>query len=313
MSFRFPKPSSWNRCFFGYRSASQLGGAALLALRKDSAPIVGFSPRGTSAWTARLFLLLLLALLFVPSSFARDLRVCADPDNLPFSNIKQQGFENRIAELLARDMHANLQYVWQRMGRGFVREYINKGECDLLVGIPAQYRPMLTTSPYYRSSYVFVTRRDRSFKPVSLNDPSLHQMKIGVQALEEEYTPPATALARRGMQSEIVGFDTIDDPDSIIRAVADAKVDTAIVWGPQAGYFAQKYPNQLQLTPVTPEVDPPGLPFTFAISMGVRKGNTTLRDELERFLRTHKPEIQAILRDYGVPQLELAPQMKVGD
>ncbi len=240
------------------------------------------------------------------------LKVCADPDNLPFSNSKQQGFENRIAELIASDSHARIQYVWQRMGRGFVREYINKGECDLLIGIPAQYRPMLTTAPYYRSTYVFVTRRDHQLKPASLNDPALHQMKIGVQALEEEYTPPATALARRGMQSEIVGFDTIDDPVSILRAVADGKVDTAVVWGPTAGYFAREFGNALQMTPVTPEVDPPGVPFTFAISMGVRKGNTSLRDELDRELQQRERDIQKILTDYGVPQLELAPRTRIG-
>ncbi len=255
---------------------------------------------------------LALALVFAGTSRARDLKVCADPDNLPFSNTKQQGFENRIAELIAADLHAKLQYVWQRMGRGFVREYINKGECDLLVGIPTQYRPMLTTAPYYRSTYVFVTRRDHGVKPASLNDPALHQMKIGVQALEEEYTPPATALARRGMQSEIVGFDIIDEADSIVRAVADGKVDTAIVWGPQAGYFARDFGNRLELTPVTPEVDPPGLPLTFSISMGVRKGNTALRDELDSELQRRQADIQRILRDYGIPQLELAPRAQIG-
>jgi mxaJ protein len=145
-----------------------------------------------------------------------------------------------------------------------------------------------------------------------MNDPSLHQMKIGVQALEEEYTPPATALARRGMQSEIVGFDTIDDPESIMRAVADGQVDTAIVWGPLAGYFARQFGKNLQLTPVTPEVDPPGLPFTFAISMGVRKGNTALRDELDHVLQQRGTAIRKMLDDYGVPQLELAPKIQVG-
>jgi len=247
-------------------------------------------------------------------SAARDLRVCADPDNLPFSNIKQQGFENRIAELVAQDLNAHLVYEWQRMGRGFVREYLNKSRCDVLIGIPSQFKPVLTTAPYYRSSYVFVTRRDHKIRPASLNDPSLHQMKIGIQVLEEDYTPPATALARRGMQSEIVGFETLgEDADSIIRAVVDRKVDTAIVWGPLAGYFAQKYGNALELTPVTPEVDPPGLPFTFTIAMGVRKGNIGLRDELDGVLRRRQREIETILRDYGVPQLELAPQVQVGN
>jgi mxaJ protein len=255
----------------------------------------------------------LIIICLVGLSFARELRVCADPDNLPFSNSKQQGFENGIAEIVARDLHADLTYEWQRMGRGFIREYLNKSHCDLLVGIPSQFKPVLTTAPYYRSSYVFVTRSDHKFRPASLNDPSLHQMKIGVQVLEEDYTPPATALARRGLQAEIVGFETTgEEADSIIRAVADGKVDTAIVWGPLAGYFARSYGNGLQLTPVTPEVDPPSLPFTFAISMGVRKGNTTLRDEVDGVLQRRHQEIEEILRRYGVPQLELAPRVEVG-
>lgn len=246
-------------------------------------------------------------LLFSALAFARDLRVCADPSNLPFSNSKHQGFENQIAELVARDLHANLVYKWQRMGRGFVRDYLNTAECDVLIGIPANFKPVLTTNPYYRSSYVFVTRRDERVKPASLDDPSLHQLKIGVQVLEEDYTPPATALARRHLQNQIVGFDTTGpDADSIVRAVADHTVDTAIVWGPLAGFFAKKYEG-LELTPVTPEVDPPALPLTFAIAMGVRKGNTALRDELETVIERRQRDIDAILDRYGVPRLEMAP------
>jgi mxaJ protein len=258
---------------------------------------------------------IIAAVLLSPALlFARELRVCADPDNLPFSNMRQQGFENRIASLVANDLHADLTYEWQRIGRGFVREYLNKSRCDVLIGIPAQFRPVLPTAPYYRSTYVFVTRRDHKLQPASLNDPALHRMKIGLQVLEEDYTPPGAALARRGMQNEIVGFDTLGEAaGSIVAGVADGKVDTAIVWGPLAGYFAQKYGDQLQITPVTPQVDPPGLPFTFAISMGVRKGNTALRDELDRVLVRRRNEIQSILRRYGVPQLDLLPQVQVAN
>jgi mxaJ protein len=249
------------------------------------------------------------ALLISCSAFAHDLRVCADPDNLPFSDTKQQGFENRIAELVARDLHANLVYQWQRMGRGFVRDYLNTSRCDVLIGIPANFKPVLTTAPYYRSSYVFVTRKDGRLKPASLDDPALHQLKIGVQVLEEDYTPPATALARRHLQNQIVGFDTTgEDADSIIRAVAERKVDTAIVWGPLAGFFAKKY-SGLELTPVKPEVDIPALPLTFAIAMGVRKGNIALRDQLENVIEKRRGEINAILNRYGVPRLEVAPPL----
>src|SRR5438270_128028 len=99
----------------------------------------------------------------------RELRVCADPNNMPFSNMQGQGFENRIAELAARDLGAHLSYVWQRMGRGFVREYLDKGQCDLLIGIPSNYHSVLTTNPYYRSTYIFVSRRDQELKATSFN------------------------------------------------------------------------------------------------------------------------------------------------
>jgi mxaJ protein len=242
-----------------------------------------------------------------------DLRVCADPDNMPFSNRKEAGFENKIAEVVARSLGAHLTYVWQRMGRGFVREYLNQSRCDLLIGIPVGYRPISATDPYYRSSYVFVVRRDSKDKPSSFNDPALHQMKIGLQVLEDDYTPPASALARRGIQNAIVGFDTTGaHADAIVDAVASRKIDTAIVWGPLAGYYARKYGSKLELTPVSPEVDPPGIPFTFAIGMGVRKGNLALRDEVERVLISKKLQIDTILRRYGVPQLNLASAQQGG-
>jgi mxaJ protein len=243
--------------------------------------------------------------LGVPLLGQAQLRVCADPDNLPFSNRLQQGFENHIAELLARDMHARLSYEWQRMGRGFVREYLGKARCDMVIGIPTNFSQLLTTRPYYRSTYVFVSRRTAQVRPTSLNDPALHRMKVGVQVLDDDYAPPAHALARRGMQANIVGFETTgDDAPSIVRAVVSRKVDTAVVWGPLAGYFANRYPGRLTLTPVQPEVDPPGLPFTFAISMGVRKDNTRLRDRLQGFLDRRHVQIQTILHKYGVPQIE---------
>jgi mxaJ protein len=256
----------------------------------------------------------LVLLFYALAAHARELKVCADPDNLPFSNRNQQGFENKIAELLAHDMHAQLKYEWQRMGRGFVREYLGKSRCDLLVGIPVNYKPILTTAPYYRSTFVFVTRRQRNLRNLSLNDPALHTMKIGVQALDEEYAPPGDALARRGMQASIVAFDTTGPhPDSIMRAVAQGEVDAAIVWGPQAGYFARRYGSGIVLTPVTPQVDPPGIPFTFAIAMGVRQGNIALRDELQHFITRRKSAIEHILRAYGVPELEMAPTPAGGE
>lgn len=251
------------------------------------------------------FLAGFLLLISGVNAQTRELRVCADPDNMPFSSRNETGFENRIAALVARALNARLTFVWQRMGRGFVREYLDTGQCDLLIGIPTNYRPVLTTRPYYKSTYVFVARPDEPAIP-SLDSSELHGLKIGVQVLQEEYTPPGEALARRGLQGAIVGFDTTGNgADSIVRAVADHKVDLAIVWGPLAGYFAKNAGRQLRVTPVEPEVDPSGLPFTFAISMGVRKGNVTLRDQLEKILLDHGAEIRTILDEYGVPQLPL--------
>ena len=267
----------------------------------------------SSRFPNRAVVLLLALGLAAPFVTARELRVCADPDNLPFSNRQQQGFENRIAELLASELHARLTYEWQRMGRGFVREFLNKSRCDLLIGIPKDFRAVLTTSPYYRSTFVFVSRRDAEIKPASLDDPRLGEMKIGVQAMEEEYTPPGQALARRGLQNSIVGFHGVgQNARAIIEAVVQRQVNAAIVWGPLAAYFARDFGDTLVLTPLVPEMDSPNLPFTFEISMGVRKGNEALRDELEAVLQQRQSQIRRILSDYAVPQLELQQASRAG-
>src|SRR5258708_509866 len=115
--------------------------------------------------------IIILFSAIVATAQSRELRVCADPNNLPFSNTKRQGFENQIAAIVAKDLDAHLTYVWQRMGRGFVREYMEKAQCDLLFGIPTNYRQVLTTSPYYRSTYVFVPRRNNNLDVTSFNSP----------------------------------------------------------------------------------------------------------------------------------------------
>lgn len=252
-----------------------------------------------------------LVTLASTGALGAELKVCADPDNLPFSNRQQQGFENRVAELLSRELHANITYEWQRLGRGFVREVLNKGKCDVVLGIPQNFRGMLTTAPYYRSDYVFVVRRDRGLHFASFDDPQLRHMKIGVQVLDEEYAPPAEALGRRGLIGNVVGFDsTGDDADSIIRAVLHKKVDAAIVWGPLAGYYARAHRGELELTPV-PQFDS-ALPMAFSISMGVSRSNIKLRDQLDAVIERRRPEIERILRSYGVPMLPASATAKGG-
>jgi mxaJ protein len=239
---------------------------------------------------------------------AEPLKVCTDPDNLPFSNRRGQGFDNKIAELLGSELGRPVQFVWQRGGRGFVRENLNKGVCDALVGVPVQFRPVLTTVPYYSSSYVFVTRKSSAPKLESFDDSRLKKMKIGVQILDDDYAPPGRALARRQLAANIVGFDiTGAQSGDIIYAVAHGKIDAAIVWGPLAGYYASRSRVPLTLSPVVPEIDPPALPFRFAIAVGVRKSDQNLKSQIERALVKRHTSIERILRAYSVPQYEPLP------
>ncbi len=249
---------------------------------------------------------LLLALAVAAPLWAqRELRVCADGDNPPYSSRDLSGLDNKIAALMARDLNVKLTYYRSRMGRGYVRDVLNAGQCDLLVEVPSNFPQVLTTPPFYRSSYVFVTRRDRNLNIASFDDPRLHTVKIGVQIVAENYSPPGQSLGRRGIYANIVGFaNTGEDAAEIINAVASGKVDVAIAWGPLAGYYAARQPVPLEIVAVSPAMDPPGIPFQYSISMGVRKGDTHLRDELSAFLVRRRAEIDSILRSYGVPRLD---------
>ncbi len=248
------------------------------------------------------------------SDNARELRVCADPNNLPFSNQQQQGFENRIAELVARDLGAKLSYVWWAQRRGFVRNTINQNQCDLLIGVPASFERTRPTIPYYRSTYVFVTRRDRHLRIASFDDPQLKRLRVGVQLIGDDgiNTPPAHALSNRGIIRNVKGYSVYADyrqpnpPARIIDAVANGDVDVAVAWGPLAGYFAQRESVPLDVRPVSPQIDLPFLPFVFDISMGVRRGNDVLREQLNAIIERRRPEIDLILADYAVPRVDIA-------
>jgi len=242
----------------------------------------------------------------------RILKVCADPNNLPFSNQQQQGFENRIAELISREMKAKLRYTWWAQRRGFVRNTLNAHECDLLIGVPSSFDRAGTTTPYYRSSYVFVTRHDRHLHIQSFDDPALRRLSIGVQMVGDDFTntPPAHALSKRGIIRNVHGYSVYGDyrqpnpPARIVDAVANNEVDIAIVWGPLAGYFARREPVALDIVPVSPQIDLPFLPFVFDISMGLRRGEDAFRDTLNAIIARRKPEIDGILKEYGVPRLD---------
>jgi mxaJ protein len=244
----------------------------------------------------------------------RELRVCADPNNLPFSNQREEGFENKIARLVARDLNARLTYVWSAQRRGFTRNTLNAHKCDLFVGIPSSFERVSATIPYYRSTYVFVSRRDRGLKLTSFDDPQLRRLQIGVQLIGDGgiNTPPAHALSKRNMVQNVHGFSVYGDyrtpnpPARVIDAVARGDVDVAVAWGPLAGYFAQREPVPLDVRPVSPQIDLPFLPFVFDISMGVRRQNTGLKEQLNQIITRRRKEIDAILQQYGVPRVDVA-------
>jgi mxaJ protein len=242
----------------------------------------------------------------------RELVVCADPNNLPFSNRAGEGFENKLAELLAANMGAHLSYVWWAQRRGFARNTLNEGACDVWLGVASGVEKVAATRPYYRSTYVFVTRADERLQGLTLDDPRLKSLKIGVQMVGNDAmnTPPAHSLARRGLIDNVRGYmlygnyEKPNPPAAIVDAVAHGEVDVALVWGPLAGYFAGRSSVALRIEPVTPALDDSQWPMVYGISMGVRRDNLQLRDEIESILSKEKPTIDALLSAYHVPQID---------
>ena len=264
----------------------------------------------TSARLAQALSIIALATALGGRSARSDeppLRVCADPNDLPYSNSAQEGFENKIARLVADALHRPLEFVWRAQRRGFVREGMNAGECDLVTAIPSGAAMALTTRPYYRSTYVFVSKAGEP--PVSsFDDPSLKTRTIGVQLIGDNgmNSPPAHALAERGIVQNVRGFmvygDYRDDHplSEIVHAVATGEVDVAAVWGPVAGYFAAKEKPPLVVTAIAgnPEAR---LPMTFDIAMGVRQADKALKAEVDSALSSLAPQIKTILAAYRVP------------
>src|SRR5215213_2951395 len=239
----------------------------------------------------------------------RVLRVCADPNNMPFSNERGEGFENRVVETIARDLGARVEYTWWAQRRGFFRSTLRAGLCDLVAGVPSSFELAQTTSPYYRSTYVFVYRKGSGVDVHSFDDPALRSLKVGVQMIGDDFanTPPAHALTNRHI-TNVRGYMVYGDYSkpspsaNIIEAVERREVDVAVVWGPLAGYFARRRAG-LEVVPVSPQIDLPFLPFVYDISMGVRRGDNRFRDEIEGAIERRRAEIEKILDEYGVPRV----------
>jgi quinoprotein dehydrogenase-associated probable ABC transporter substrate-binding protein len=230
-------------------------------------------------------------------SAAPILRVCADPNNLPFSSQKEKGLENRLAELLASDIGMKVEYVWWEQRQNFIDKSLNAGACDAIMGVPAALDDIAVTRPYYRSTYVWVEKRNRDPKISSLYDEHLKSLRIGVHIVDDSYAPPAQLLAQNGLAGNLVGF-SLYAPARLIDAVSHGDIDIALAWGPLAGYFASP---ELEVTPVNPQRF--GMvPFVYDIAVGVHEGNEDLRRKLDSALTHRCAAVDALVRDYRIPQ-----------
>jgi mxaJ protein len=245
-------------------------------------------------------------------------KVCQDPNNMPFSNPQGEGIENRIAELFAKDLGLPVSYYSFPQRLAFVRNtlrYKLPGEdfrCDIIMGVPSGFDQVSVTKPYYRSTYALVFPKGGALEGVkstndllSLPPDTLKKLRIGVG----DRSPATEWLKRHDLVDQGVPFPMLSpDPGHypgqlIERELAEGRVDAAIVWGPIAGWFAQRVKNRDLV--VVPMVSEKGVKFDFPMAMGVRYGEPQWKQQIEALIEKRRPEIQAILRDFGVPVLEL--------
>jgi quinoprotein dehydrogenase-associated probable ABC transporter substrate-binding protein len=256
------------------------------------------------------FAICAVALLLATAAHADGaFRVCANPNNLPFSNAKGEGFENKLAELIAHDLGETISYTWTNEHEHFVKKTMGAGKCDVLMGVPAGFGEVDTTIPYYTSGYVFVSRKDRGLNISSMRDPRLRSLKIGLHVIGDDNTPPMEALARQGITQNIAGYMIYRDTQAkghsrLIDDVAAGKVDMAAVWGPLAGYYAKRALVPLKVSLITDTGGFAPAVFKYAIALGVRKGDTRLKAQLDLIVARERFAIRNLLRAYGVPIIE---------
>ena len=245
------------------------------------------------------------------------LRVCQDPNNLPFSNIKGEGIENKLAELFAKKLGWKLDYFSFPQRMGFVRNTIRfklpgtNYRCDIIMGVPTGFDQIATTKPYYRSTYALVFPKGKGLDKVKskqdflqLDSKQLKKLKIGLY----DRSPASQWLSRRGLLEQAVPYRIMNaDPNQypgeiIEQDLAAGKIDVAVVWGPLGGYFAKKI-KQPELS-IVPLVSEPGVNFQYEMSMGVRFGEKEWKAQVDKFLDENKTEITAILREFNVPLLD---------
>jgi mxaJ protein len=240
-----------------------------------------------------------------------ELRVCADPDNLPFSNKAGEGFDNRIAEILAADLNADVTWVWLPDTRGRTRQrYVQSGECDLVMGVVDGQPGFLTSYAYYRTGYVFLYPEDAAFEVASLNDAVLRDLRVGLTGGGAKTVPPSVALANRGIVANQAHFGNRRGEGQayvpVLEALGDGEIDVAIAWGPVAGAYA-KAEGGMVVAPVKPEIDVPFIPMIASLAVGVRPDDEGLRDDIDRALARTWQETRAVLQEAGVPLIGLPP------
>ncbi|MES9975800.1 substrate-binding domain-containing protein [Candidatus Thiodiazotropha sp. LNASS1] len=261
-----------------------------------------------------IFFLLPLILLLAPLSAwskttyeARNkeyLTVCGDPNHMPFSNKKLEGFENRIAKLIADDLNRTLRYHWWPQTIGFVRNTLSIRLCDLVMGVTSVNELLQNTNPYYRSVYTLVYRKDSGLALRTLNAAKLNDLKIGVVA----GTPPATLLSKYGLLDQVRPYQrTVDTrlyspATRAVEDVADGTIDVAVIWGPIAGYVASRQETPLSVIPLPAKVD--SVPLAFNVSMGIRRRESNWKHQLNLELEKLSPNIEKILLEYNIPLLD---------
>jgi mxaJ protein len=257
---------------------------------------------------ARAACALALTLLIAVPAAALELRVCADPDDLPYSNRAEGGFENAIASLVAKDLGAKLRYYWLPQWRGYARKTLQQHRCDLIPGIAHDDPSVLATDAYYRGTYALVYAPARFPGLASLDDPRLLSARIGLQVvgIDAAPTPAASALARRGIVDRVVGFPVMGETPSakrIVDAIEAGTLDVGIVWSPQPGYFIAKRHLALAVVPIRGSGADPV--FDFAIAMGVRRDDIALQQAVNASLTHLAPQIDAVLREYAVTRADV--------
>jgi quinoprotein dehydrogenase-associated probable ABC transporter substrate-binding protein len=237
-----------------------------------------------------------------------SLRVCADPGNLPFSNQAGEGFENKIAELLAAELGVPLRYTWFPQATGFVRNTLMARKCDLVIGISLGFELLQNTNPYYHSSYALVYRADSGLEVSSLDDPILKEERLGVIA----GTPPSSLIAKYGLLGQVRPYHLVADTrfnqpgKRMVDDIAKGEVDVGALWGPIAGYYAKDHNPTISVVPL---VSKPGeVKMDYRITMGIRFNEPDWKHEINNLIEKKQPEIDAILKAYGVPLLDARGQ-----